>query len=862
MYELITIGGGEYFVDTFNGLAMLVKSGDYLDVVRVAGALAFMIAVLNAALSGSLYDSTKWFVTTFIIIQVLIYPKATLQVTDKTNAALKGATIDNVPFVIAYTASTASQIGYSLTKQFEAVYSLPDDLQYSQNGMIFGVNLWQSMQQSTITNANLAASIDSFVQNCIFFDIEYGVYSFDDLKNSDDIWALVKDNQVENRFFTYTNQAGESTYPTCKAGASSLDTDWNTQYNSTDLLKNLSFSSHKPDLTKTILSGAAPLASDYFFEVSKTSQQVLQQAMMINAINTATENYEAENQIQSYQNARASLQTKSTYQTMGTQAGMWIPILKIVIEVIFYAAFPLVVLVSLIPSMTGTVLRGYFMTFFWLAAWGPIYTIIHRVFMGYGTTYTLGLGEGLGLTLSNQPALEQTMSNIAAMAGYVSMFVPMFAFGIARGGVAAMSSMTTSFMAGVQSSVGAAANEGTLGNMSMGNVSMGQRHAYAGISVMNDAGQVIHRHNDGTSSVDNSGVESRLGVDVRGSERMESTLSNQISNEQSLAQTKSIQAAETKAHGFEMMINNHRSIESSNGFEKNLSSEEKSAFSRINNAVSDFAQEHGITREKSAEVLAGVGIGANLGMGGSVGQKGSASGSTSVSANAQFSGRSTDQDHYKAAINYSNQHSLSKDFATVESSIQSNRFNYSDSKGESISETFNNATSLNRESGQHFENAKRYSEQQQYVRSHSAEIDRNYNQELWGELVNKYGEYGAASITNPSNQDKTILNREVDKFIGDRAENIDGIQKPNLAAEYKKEEMNFGKNNDPINSTNHNPYKFSEATKPIENSQLQGTTSEKFTATQQQIDHAQKNNSEIGDKVISKVKKEEDEGLF
>lgn len=861
MYELITIGGGEYYVDTFNGLAMLIKSGDYLNVVQIAASLAFMVAILNAALSGSLYDSSKWFVTTFIIIQTLLYPRATLHITDKTNPALKGATVDNVPFVIAYTASTASQIGYSLTKQFESVYSLPDDLQYTENGMIFGVNLWRGMQQATITNANLAASIDSFIQNCIFFDIEYGIYSFDDLKNSDDIWGFVKQSQVENRFFTYTSQTGSTSYPTCKAGASSIDNDWNNQYNSTDLLKNIAFTANKPSLTKTILSGATPLATEYFFDVSKTSNQVLQQAMMINAINTATENYEAENQIQSYQNARATLQTKSTYQTMGTQAGMWIPILKIVIEIVFYAAFPLVVLVSLIPSMTGSVLRGYFTTFFWLASWGPIYTILHRISMGHGTTYTLGLGESLGLTLSNQPALEQTMSNISAMSGYMMIFVPMLAFGIARGGAAAMSSMATSFMAGVQSSVSAAATEGTSGNISMGNVTMGQRHAYSGVSITNDSGQVIHRHNDGTSSIDNSGVESRLGMDIRGSERMESALSSQVSNEQSLAQTKSIQASQTQAHGFEMMINNHRAIESSNGFEKNLSSEEKSAFSRVNNAVSDFAQERGITREKAAEIFGniGAGIGSAIGIpgtGGKLGLSGDAKGGYA------YTSRDSDQDHYKEALNYSRQHSLSKDFATVQSAAQSNRLNFSDSKGESISETFNTATSLNRESGQHFENAKRYSEQQQYIRSNSAEIDRNYNQELWGELVDKYGEYGAANITNPSNRNESILNQEIKHFIDDKVgKDISSIQKPNLASEYKNEEVKFGKNHDPVSAQNSNPYGFSDGLKQIDNSHLQQSVSEKFSETQQKIDQAQKNNTEIGNKIIDKVKKEEDEGL-
>ena len=54
MYEFITIGGGEYFVDIFNGLAMVVKSGDFLDVVKISAILAFMISLLNAALMGSL----------------------------------------------------------------------------------------------------------------------------------------------------------------------------------------------------------------------------------------------------------------------------------------------------------------------------------------------------------------------------------------------------------------------------------------------------------------------------------------------------------------------------------------------------------------------------------------------------------------------------------------------------------------------------------------------------------------------------------------------------------------------------------------------------------------------------------------
>jgi len=45
--EFITIGGGEYYVDIFNGVAAIVKSGDYLSIFKIAATIAFSMALLN-----------------------------------------------------------------------------------------------------------------------------------------------------------------------------------------------------------------------------------------------------------------------------------------------------------------------------------------------------------------------------------------------------------------------------------------------------------------------------------------------------------------------------------------------------------------------------------------------------------------------------------------------------------------------------------------------------------------------------------------------------------------------------------------------------------------------------------------------
>lgn len=841
MYEFITIGGGEYFVDIFNGLAMVIKSGDFMDVVKISAVLAFMISMLNAALMGSLYDSSKWFLTTVIVTQLLLYPTATIHVTDKTNPTLAGAKVDNVPFVIAYTASTSSQIGYSLTKLFESVYSLPNDLQYTENGMIFGANLMNAMSQARVANSRLSTSLDSFSRECIFYDIFLNIYSFDDLKNAEDIWSFVKSTQVENRFFTYTDLSGATSYPTCKAGAQSLEADWKQEF---ETVGSIGFYAKKPSLTKTLLVSAAPLTSEYLMNVSKSSEQVLQQAMMINALSDATENLEAENQVQNYQNARATLQAKSTYQTMGTQAGVWIPMLKIVIESVFYGAFPLVILLCMIPSLAGGVLRGYFTTFFWLASWGPIYAILHRISMGHAKSYliTEGGGTGVGLNLGNQMALQQTMSDIAAMAGYMSMFVPMLAYGLAKGGAAAMSSMTTSFMSGVQGAVSAAAHEGTTGNLSFGNVGLNSRNVSSGMAITNDAGQTIQHHNDGTSSIDNSRVESRLGFELHGSERVSSENSRLSSQEQSFGQSKSVQAQMSSAQGFERMLNDHRSIESSQGFEQNKNVEDRKSFGAVSTATDDFAKEHNITRGAASEALVSV----NGGLGGVL----KASGQISTSAN--------DMNLYNEAKKFSEARNLSKDFAVVESAMQSNRFNLTDSKGESINESFSKSASLNREASQHFEASKRYSEQAQYARSHSAEIDKNYNQELWGGLVEKYGTSGAANITNPSNHDKAALNKEIDQFMNNKFQEIDQIQKPNLESEYNRSSSQFAANRQPARQMqNEHSFTFSVPSKAIDNSHLQQSTANKFNDTQQIINEARIDSSPRDD-----VSSEQDKGVM
>jgi hypothetical protein len=167
------------------------------------------------------------------------------------------------------------------------------------------------------------------------------------------------------------------------------------------------------------------------------------------------------------------------------------------------------------------------------------------------------------------------------------------------------------------------------------------------------------------------------------------------------------------------------------------------------------------------------------------------------------------------------------------------------------------ANSLNKEVGQHYENAQRYSEQQQYVKSHSAEIDRNYNQELWGELVDKYGVHQASEITNPSNQNKAIFNDEIDKFMENKIVKITKSDSPDFNEQYKNNEINIQKS---FNSNQVKGYDF-VTQKSVDNSNLAQEVPNKISATDKSIIEQYQVNKSVGDEVENKVKKEQNEGL-
>ncbi|QNE33601.1 conjugal transfer protein TraG (plasmid) [Sphingomonas sp. NBWT7] len=204
----------------------------------------------------------------------------------------------------------------------------------------------------------------------------------------------------------------------------------------------------------------------------------------------------------------------------------WVPILNIVLTVVFFAMFPVIFPLFLMPQTGVSSLKGYGMGFFYLAAWGPLYVILHMICMTRAESAAAGVASG-GVTLGSYAGIGAVNGETATIAGFMLMSVPFLAAGLARGAMS-IAGQSMSMLAPAQNAAEAAAVEQTTGNYSYGNVSwanatsnMRQSDQWStapsfmgggpSFGWRQDNGAVVSGFGNGQDVIDTSGAISRLG---------------------------------------------------------------------------------------------------------------------------------------------------------------------------------------------------------------------------------------------------------------------------------------------------------------------------------------------------------------
>lgn len=630
-HVITTYGGGELFELVFNGIAALFRTdhtGLVMSLIRVGLTVGSVYVVILMLFKNQVIEGFKWFLWVLVATNLLFLPKTTIWIHDPLCNMKKK--IDHVPFALGAFASMVSQVGRSITEQFEEVFTLPDYMPYHQTGTVFASQLMSQVGQFRIVDPVFKGNMERFVNQCVVYDAMIGhKYTLNDLQNTPDIWGLVTQNASPVLGFLYKNGNDPGSVITCREGATVLSKLWTDQitkatatYGTRVNNKTLTANTFNSEL----LSGAKLLSGS--MAIANSATDLLRQEMMINAIEEASNNKLSElGSASNYAATKALLQQRSAYAAAGEIAARTLPLFKNVIEALSYALFIFIVILALLPNGYRTVLT-YCGILAWTQLWAPLYAVLNLIMTLYGKHESMSHGLQNGLTLLNSSAVINANADMVTLAAWLSVSIPFISYGILKQGAAAFVGLAQHLGSAMQTAASSAAAETVSGNISMGNVSMGTQ-AYQNTSAF--------QHNTSPSynasqfkAMSPHGVEqstfatgaqafndqalSRLSVQIMGSENTSYAQQEHLSSARSVLQSTSMAASHATDAALSETTNFlssvGKAISSGEDFHKSVNASEAKSLQNFKNYVNDIQQSTRLSEAQAFEAAVGASSGA------------------------------------------------------------------------------------------------------------------------------------------------------------------------------------------------------------------------------------------------------------
>ncbi|EZP69617.1 Sex pilus assembly and mating pair stabilization protein [Sphingomonas paucimobilis] len=529
MLEVFTVGGGEYLVNTFNAIAAWTGSGGFKSLIRVVMVMGLIYALLVTAMDLDWRAWLRWFIQSTLIYLVLMVPTVTVKVTDRVNPGLAPATVANVPIGLGVMASFTSQVSDYFTRTAETVFVMPAALNYSNGGFVYGARMWDKVRGFEIRNPVFKANLDGYLKQCAYYDILLGTKSLKLLSESTDLWADLGAGAATNRGMKYLTDTGTGSVDiegkTCAEAWALIDAQWDAEINAYALpFAHTMYPKLSQVAAGAKLAADVPVISQLLTGTAMGRNQFLKQKSVVDAFEAAQLDF-GNADSDSFALQRADAQTRNAMTTTAEQGLIWIPVLNVVLTVVFYALFPIVFPLLLFPKSGIATLKGYFAGFFYLAAWGPIYVLIHMFIMDRLTAQTNAAAAG-GIALANWAGIDAVNQDVATMTGFLMMSVPVLALMVMRGTMSVASNMG-SMLSAPQGAADAAALERTTGNYTFGDVSHGNFNANnrqmaqwnqapnlalgaSHMGLRSDDGAMTHAYGSGARVFDTSGAISQL----------------------------------------------------------------------------------------------------------------------------------------------------------------------------------------------------------------------------------------------------------------------------------------------------------------------------------------------------------------
>ncbi len=439
-WEVFAYWNVQELTTVFNAVAALVGSNDFHGLLRTVALVFFIsLALTILARRAAQEDFIRWLVMLSVFNGFMLVPKVSVSIVDRTGTT-PPAVVANVPLGLAALASSTSKIGDWLTRAEEALFSLPSDVRFVENGTLWGHRIMRERLAASAVSPVLSSNLVEFYRECVWPDIATGYLSMADIAGEEDIWEFLNGKLNPG---LYVQLAGEATPRPCQGAGGAYEVA--TAQLNTDADENLAILSRKlypgmsAALAKTTLTASLQGTSSYMLGTTQGAQAIMRQAIIGNSIIDA--GYQIPAQVGDAATAAVKLAEvqairsfNTSNQAMVALSDSTMPRLRNVVELLIYALFPIVtVLIVAAGHNALPILKSYLGAMLWVQLWPPLYAIMNFAMNVKASAAMNSMTAGEGLALKYYSYLGQATVSDQAVAGVLTVAIPVIAYGIVHG---------------------------------------------------------------------------------------------------------------------------------------------------------------------------------------------------------------------------------------------------------------------------------------------------------------------------------------------------------------------------------------------------------------------------------------------
>ncbi|EMK6106862.1 conjugal transfer mating pair stabilization protein TraG [Salmonella enterica] len=810
MLEIYTIYGGGMWKTALDAVVTLIGSNTFSTLLRMAGTFGVLAALIMFIKQRNPMVFVQWLAVFMIISTILLVPKRSVQIIDISDSAAVWKT-DNVPVGLAGIASLTSSIGYKLTSLYDSLMARPDSVTYSKTGMLFGSQIVAETSDFTAQNPELAQMLPDYVENCVIGDILLnGKYTVNQLLNSTDPLALITSNPSPLRgIFKMTSTTRQ--FLTCQQAAAEIKTMANIEANpgsATFTWLTQKIFGNKVN-GATLLSSAMGDSYGFFYAGGMTASQIMKNNITNSAVRQGIKGFAARSSdtanLLNLATENAATKQRLSWASGNELATRTLPFAQSLLMLILVCLFPLMIALAVTNhNVFGlNTLKIYVSGFIYFQMWPIMFAILN-----YASNYWLqSKTGGTPLVLSNKDIVALQHSDVANLAGYLSLSIPVLSYYLTRGAATIGSQVAGSMLssaaftsAGVSSST--ADGNWSFNNMSMDNVSQNKLDT----NLVQRQGQQTWQADNGSTQtqtagghtvIDGSGAMSNLPVNMKLSQLASSGFQESARQSQVQAQTALDGYNHSVTSGWSQLSQLSHQTGTSDSLSKSSENSQATNATRgasmMMSAAESYAKANNISTQEAynklmdisnqGSVSAGIkgtaGAGLNLGVV-KFGAEGSVSGdlrhSTGSSRGIQNSdSHSQDMrhDHNSQAVN---------DFRQGMDMVKSSRItdganhteNAASSNVQQLAATLNDAQSQYHQYTTSSTQSDEFSRMATVAQNQSASLDTNYTQEFVDWAANKYGDKAQSMLTSAPSAREAAM-----EFVNERL-------KPEIMGDYQQ----------------------------------------------------------------------------